>query len=287
MFKAQKARHLYDDQALKKPTLNGDTEYWAFTKHDGWYVYYDCRDQTIRSRANRIIPSLQHYVPVFQQLDTGDYEVIIAEAIIEGMEFPELNGVLNRKAPAQNVVFMAHDYVHLDNPEAPYWIRYSFLVEQLMKHPKIYDTLRPTPLLASVFLHSTAMSYANKAWESGEEGIILKRLEAGFSMGKRNSDVIKVKEEVTLDLLVTGIEKGDSTGKYADVVGALICRDSKGHKHHVSGMTDPQRIAWMKKPEDIIGEVVEIKAMKILPCGSLREPRFKAIRHDKTVDEID
>ena len=54
-----------------------------------------------------------------------------------------------------------------------------------------------------------------------------------------------------------------------------------------SGMTDAQRDEWWKAESAIIGKVVEIKAMKRLKDGSLREPRFKSIRFDKTVSEID
>jgi hypothetical protein len=40
-------------------------------------------------------------------------------------------------------------------------------------------------------------------------------------------------------------------------------------------------------PSLIHGKVVEVKAMKELPDGSLREPRFKCIREDKTIGDID
>ena len=35
------------------------------------------------------------------------------------------------------------------------------------------------------------------------------------------------------------------------------------------------------------GQIVEIEAMMRLANGSLREGRFKAVRHDKTVEDID
>jgi DNA ligase-1 len=52
-------------------------------------------------------------------------------------------------------------------------------------------------------------------------------------------------------------------------------------------MTDAQRELWWAEPTLINGKVVEVKAMKELPDGSLREPRFKCIREDKTIGDID
>jgi DNA ligase-1 len=76
-------------------------------------------------------------------------------------------------------------------------------------------------------------------------------------------------------------------GKYSDTLGALLVRDKNGITHTISGMTDGQRELWWENPLLIQGKVVEVKAMKELPDGSLREPRFKCIREDKTIGDID
>jgi hypothetical protein len=52
-------------------------------------------------------------------------------------------------------------------------------------------------------------------------------------------------------------------------------------------MTDKQRTTWWNARSLIIGQVIEVKAMQELPDGSLREPRFKCVRFDKTLAEID
>ena len=96
---------------------------------------------------------------------------------------------------------------------------------------------------------------------------------------------MKIKEELTLDLLVIGMEEGE--GKFKGTLGALVVRERDGTEHKVSGMTLKQRNAWWTNPLGIRGVVVEIAAMKRLPNGSLREPRYKATRFDKTVADID
>ena len=83
------------------------------------------------------------------------------------------------------------------------------------------------------------------------------------------------------------IDMVEGEGKYAGTLGALKVFESSGQEHAVSGMTDVQRDFWWAAPGTIVGQVVEIKAMKRLANGSLREPRFKAIRHDKGIEDID
>jgi DNA ligase-1 len=119
----------------------------------------------------------------------------------------------------------------------------------------------------------------------GGEGVILKDIDSGYFFGKRNDRMLKIKEEVTKDLQVVGMVKGE--GKYSDTLGALLVRDKNGITHTISGMTDGQRELWWENPLLIQGKVVEVKAMKELPDGSLREPRFKCIREDKTIGDID
>ena len=76
-------------------------------------------------------------------------------------------------------------------------------------------------------------------------------------------------------------------GKYSYTAGKLTVRQANGTIHSVSGMTDEERDIWWTFPHHIIGKVVEIQAMQVLANGSLREGRFKAVRHDKNVSEID
>jgi DNA ligase-1 len=119
----------------------------------------------------------------------------------------------------------------------------------------------------------------------GGEGVILKDIDSGYFFGKRNDRMLKIKEEVTKDFVVIGIAEGE--GKYKDTLGTLVVQGKNRVTHSISGMTDAQRELWWSEPSLIHGKVVEVKAMKELPDGSLREPRFKCIREDKTIGDID
>jgi hypothetical protein len=116
----------------------------------------------------------------------------------------------------------------------------------------------------------------------GKEGIILKTLNGEWE-DKRSKNQIKFKGELECDLVVTGIEPG--TGKYAGLLGSLICASSDNViiVNVGSGLKDEQR---QSLGSDTIGKVVAVKynaRIKNKDGGeSLFLPIFVEIRDDKT-----
>lgn len=115
----------------------------------------------------------------------------------------------------------------------------------------------------------------------GQEGIILKDLN-GIWENKRTKSQIKFKGELECDLKIVGIEEG--TGKYAGMLGAILCESSDGVvKVRVgSGFNDDQRKNLGK---EILDKIVAVKYnMRIknkLGEESLFLPIFVEIRDDK------
>jgi len=213
---------------------------------------------------------------------------LIFEVVIPNTDFHTANGILNRKSELANgAILYLHDTVWFDSPELPFSTRYLSCELSLPKLSEyLGDKVQLVPLLAdSCTSESQARELFEQITAKGGEGVILKELTAGYSFGKRNSTLLKIKEEVTKDLLVVGMQEGE--GKYSGTLGALVVQTKAGVKFEVSGMSDGERRKWWDCTEKIIGSVVEVKAMKELEGGKLREPRFKAIRWDKTVEDID
>ena len=283
----QKAKHLYLELDKKKPACEG-VEYAIFEKYDGWYGYIDL-DGTdkawITSRAGRAIPSL---VELSRKLRGAAPKDLVGRLIFEITipsipDFSTLNGVLNRsKAPCQadGVVLKCHDLL-LVTP-ASFDIRYALLQTLVSAIDRDWVQVAPIHGIGS---YKDVQSFAEVVWERGGEGAIGKAIRATYHEGKRDYTLIKVKEDVDADLLVIDMVEG--AGKYTGTLGALICRSRDGNKHRISGMTDEQRYQWWTNPSAIVGSIVEIKAMKKLKDGQYREPRFKAVRFDKTVADID
>lgn len=259
----------------------------VFEKHDGWYGYLDFPSCVIHSRAMREVPSL---IELSNKIRTKRPNVrgrLIFEIMIKGLEidsFHVLNGILNRKNEQVDDVYLrVHDFLYEFKFDMVAAKRFEF-AEEIVRRLDMEEVII-SPLMGVSDNPKVWKKSAENVWAKGGEGIILKRLDAGYSPEKRNYDLMKIKEELTLDLLVIGIEEGQ--GKYKGNTGALILIDKFGIKHKVSGMTDKQRTEWWNDRTTIIDKVVEVKAMKRLKDGTLREPRFKAIRFDKLKSEID
>lgn len=144
-----------------------------------------------------------------------------------------------------------------------------------------------------VFDEKQAREFADNIILLGGEGAVFKRPDGTWTAGKKNEMMMKIKQELSYDLEVTGIERGDADGKYAGTLGTLVLRfrrfgksDGELVEVYVSGMSDAERNAWFNDPDLIIGKIVQVDAMRFTEFGMLREPRFKGIRYDKEVADI-
>lgn len=283
----QKAKHLFLELDKKKPAI--DQPYMMFEKHDGWFGYLDFPSCIIHSRQQREIPAVKELSDLIRSHKPDVSGRLIFEIMIDGLEvdsFHELNGVLNRKyEQAEDVYLQVHDFIpnfQFCTMTAHY--RYQFVKEivQRINLPQV----RLSPILGVSQNPDEWHKMAEKIQANGGEGLILKARNAQYAAGKRVSTLMKIKEEVTVEMLVLGLKRGQ--GDHEHMAGKLICRDEVGLEHEL-GMgcsNHEERTAWLQNPELIKGKVVEVKAMKKLKDGKYREPRFKAVRHDKGVHEL-
>ena len=279
----QKAKHLYQELDKKKPACL-TKRYALFEKYDGWFGYIDLdgtADTGVTSRAHRAIPALMDVSEALclaaAKLPHG--RLIFEVTLSDVKDFSTLNGILNRsKAPCQapNVVLKCHDFIINENHL--FESRYQDLRELISNINLPWVQLAP---ILKIGTYRDAQALAVGIWQANGEGVILKQVDAPYYGGSRNSTLLKIKEDVDADLHCIGTYPGK--GKYLGMMGGLILVDKEGVEHRVSGMSDKQRA----QPDLFVGKIVEIKAMKKLKDGQYREPRFKAIRHDKTVADID
>jgi len=108
--------------------------------------------------------------------------------------------------------------------------------------------------------------------DKGYEGLVLRGPD-----GKR----LKVKDKITLDLVVIDIIEGK--GRNKGRVGSLVTSMGK-----VSGMSDDQREKfWEHGGANIIGKLIEVECMEITEAGKMRHARFIRERWDKPEEEND
>jgi len=288
-MKGQKPLHLYKAEELKTPK-HLDKEYMIFEKYDGWYGYYS--DGHIYSFANRIVPSVQWLADAISaEFDRTGYSGRLVFEILLGNEtdFHTLNGVLNRKRESADFAYVrVHDFLSninfkpctLTNKER-YYVACDIVAR--LNHSRVLVA----PLIAITSAVWRWRELCEEIWSQGGEGIIMKQSDAEYKWGGRDTTLLKIKCECTFEALVVGLVAGKRGGKYAASLGALQVQTKDGTVHTVSGMSDNERLLWWSNHDFIMGQVVECQAMSKLSDGSYREPRFKAVRHDKTKEDID
>jgi DNA ligase-1 len=135
--------------------------------------------------------------------------------------------------------------------------------------------------------------YNKDAIESGFEGIMIKDVDAEY-VCKRHVSWLKQKPFIEVSLTIVAVEEG--TGKNEGRMGAIICKgEDDGKKIAVnvgSGFTDDQRTEFWENREDILGQVVEVRADAATrnqdseDVWSLRFPRFLRFRGFKAGEKI-
>jgi len=112
--------------------------------------------------------------------------------------------------------------------------------------------------------------------DRGYEGLI-------FKNSSKTSDMVRMKKVVEMDYICVGFEPADETSKYKGLVGAvkgtLIDKDVIVE---CGGLTDEQRHEYTTNAENYIGQIFTAKGNDWFPSGSIRHPKFREWRDDKT-----
>lgn len=158
--------------------------------------------------------------------------------------------------------------------------------------------------------YSKANNFYKKSLKMGQEGVIVKNLDARYRPGRRVGFWLKVKDILEpLDLVVVGAEWGE--GKRARWLGSLILAAKKDGKfveagRMASGLTEEQMEELTKKLKPLItgetGKIVSVKPRIVIEVGyeeiqksskyasgyALRFPRLLKIRDtaDKGPEDV-
>jgi DNA ligase D-like protein (predicted ligase) len=211
--------------------------------------------------------------------------------------------ILSKKYPATLIVF---DILHLDGKDLidlPL-IKRKKILEEVVKETKNF-------LISETF--EEGIELFEKVKEMKLEGIMAKKKDSVYEIGKRSKKWLKIKAIKTMDAIICGFTKGE--GKREKYFGALLLGVwDQGKLRYIGRVgtgnwseTDLEKMKTKLEklkvdfnPFDIFEEekeiiekttfvkpeiVVEIEFLEFTQDKKLRAPSFKRIRLDKTQEE--
>lgn len=237
-------------------------------KIDGLRCVY--QNGKLYSRKGHELHGLDH---IIEQLRSYNITRVDGEIIVPGKKFDDLSGEIRSFKKTDDARYMVFD-VHT-NEALPLYKRQTLasqLVQAINDQSICYVEHR------TLRSEQEAFDMYDEALDKGYEGLVIKK-EDGLAYDGRNKDWQKIKPSDTTDVEVIGIKEG--TGKYAGMVGALVC-DYNGTAISVGGgLSDLQREQWFEDMNLILGRTIEVKYMEDSKNGRLRHPRLVTVRGDK------
>jgi DNA ligase D-like protein (predicted ligase) len=208
--------------------------------------------------------------------------------------------LLSQTIPA---TFMAFDLLYLDGKplvDLPLVERRAKLDEIVAEGPR---------LLLSRFIETNGKRYFEEVAKLGLEGVMAKRKQSAYQIGKRSRDWLKLKTIKTADVVIVGFTPGE--GWRSEYFGALAIGAYRGDKlifmgklgtgfdedsiRSISALlrvrtTDVKpvegepgyEVRWVRP--DL---VCEVKFMEVTPDLKLRAPVFRRLRDDKAPEECE
>lgn len=256
-----------------------DNANWiAEEKCDGWRLQLHfgkpcSRLYAITRGGDEVGTNVTHLVPQ-NDISHLQYTVLDGEILpLDGEEFHSLaslrsaNGkVIHRKFKLFDVLYLNGIDVRCLPLEKRKELVNAILNTIFLKHPHV------VPVKQAI---KDTYKFLVDLLTAGMEGVVLKDLRSTYGNGW-----LKAKKFSTFDAIITGIEPGyhQPHGKvHLAVCDGLTLRDVGKCGIQVEKV----RAELNKNPNDFIGKVVEVKALKIDPSnGMLREPRFVRMRPD-------
>lgn len=295
----QKCLHLHLEEKKKKPNLNHI--YMGTEKLNGWYAYIDYSTElgwgNFRSRVGREIPSLKWAREMFIDMFPKPKSNIrlIMEVVIDGIDFHELNGILNRSkgdCQALEAKFHLHDLIDIDtyfiNSKENYAIsRYEKLANifENFAYLQIADRIN---LIKPLFVSDSRdvwLETAEKLINANKEGIVLKQTDSLYQPDKKNSSLLKIKCEEEFDLHCIDIYY--TVGEKGHPNLNITLRDKSGIEVSVR-VPKHSDIALIEEDRNyILDKVVMIRCMNKTELNGYYQPRFVCVRHDKFLKDID
>ena len=251
----------------------------------------------IYTSSGKLDNNLVEIIEEAKLLPDGVYDgEVIAHGEFENStaRFNATTKILGKDGEKQGVDFIAFDYIE----DIDAFFNYEeYKIERWKRFSNLYDILNSLDLtyiqLAPVYHNNVKVTKElidniyktyEKIIAQGEEGLVIDIADASYVRAKGTS-MFKMKPEVSGDFKVVDVIEGK--GKDAGRLGAFVIEYKDNTVHVGSGLTDSIREEVWADPDKYIGKLIEVVYFgetKDEKTGlvSIRLPRFKRFRHDKT-----
>ena len=256
-------------------------------------VYQDGRVNQF-SRNGKELVNFTHIKDQIAKTVTGIREPVVFDGEIMSTSFQDLMKQVHRKSNVniKDAVLYLFDLIPLSAFENGIWS-----TDQLTRCKKIaawkdlWDEETPNVQVLDYDIVDLNTDEGQLEFErireqainDGFEGLVIKDPNAPYEC-KRTTSWLKYKPNIEVSLTVVKVEKG--TGRNKKRLGALVCEgidDEKFIQVNVgSGFSDDDRINYWRWRDELIGQIVEVRADVITQnqdgTYSLRFPRFVRFR---------
>jgi DNA ligase-1 len=279
---------------LLEPKLDGVRCITIIDKDAGTVVQY--------TRNGKVLENFSHIAnSLLANIDAFDRSYVIDGEVVSN-SFQALMKQVHRKddVQASDARLMAFDILPLKefkNGRSMLGQKQRSLrlksYKDVLKHCGV-DVIEQKEVDLDSYVGELEFKQFNKdAIAAGFEGIMIKMPDAVYEC-KRSTSWLKQKPFIEVSLTVVGVEEG--TGKNEGRMGAIICEgvdDGKTIAVNVgSGFTDDQRTEFWMGKDDLVGQIVEIRADAATisqdseQTWSLRFPRFLRFRGFKAGEKL-
>ncbi len=173
---------------------------------------------------------------------------------------------------ARLVAFDVLRYKGEDTTHLPFETRHKILQEIAY-----WGYLRSMPITNEILvMHSKLAMWKQivaRKQNEGHEGIILKRMDALYRPGRRDTAWLKVKRQETLVCTITGFIEA-IPGKFGGMVGSISFTSEGGIAGWTSGMDDTVRADMTQNWSKYLGKKCYIACQEVTRLGALRHPRY-------------